>query len=150
MTRTILVTVGFLSALVLGLNGCGGTTSTMSSAMSLYDQLGGKESVSKMASSLVNSSMKDPRLSGLLGGVNPSTASAKVSDQMCATLGGGCTAPYTDSQVAAAADRLTPVQKTAVSENFASSLNSLTSNPALRDAVTKSLGSKMGGILGGL
>jgi truncated hemoglobin YjbI len=150
MTRTILVTVAALTAVVLGLGGCGGTTSTMGSAMSLYDQVGGKEAVSKMASSLVNSSMKDPRLSGLLGNVNPTAASSKVSDQMCAALGGGCAAPYTEQQVAAAADKLTPVQKTAVSENFNSSLSSLTSNPALRDAVTKSPGSRMGGILAGL
>jgi hypothetical protein len=50
--------------------------------------------------------------------------------------------------MSAAASRLTPEQKAAVSENFSSSLNSVTSNSALRESVTKSLGSKMGGILG--
>jgi hypothetical protein len=94
--------------------------------------------------------MKDPRLAGLLGKVNPTAATPKVADQMCAALGGGCKAPFTDQQVAAGADRLTPEQKTAVSENFGSSLSSVTNNAVLREAVTKSLGSKMGGVLGAL
>jgi len=106
--------------------------------------------MSKLAGNMMTSSMKDPRLAGLLGKVNPTAASPKVADQMCAALGGGCKAPFTDQQVAAAADRLTPEQKTAVSENFGSSLNSITSDPTLRSAVTKTLGSKMGGVLGAL
>ena len=147
MKRTVLVTVAGLSAMVLAFSGCGSGMS-MGTATSLYEQLGGKEVVSKLANNLVSSSMKDPRLSGLLGNVNPTTASTKMSDQLCSALGGGCQAPYSDQQVASAANRLSPEQKSAVSDNFTSSLNSVTSNPAVREAVTKALGSKMGGILG--
>lgn len=131
------------------LSGCGGMES-MGSAASLYQQLGGMETVNKLAGNMLTSSMKDPRLAGLLGNVSPSAATPKVANQMCATLGGGCQAPFTDQQVAAGADRLTPEQKTAVSENFGSSLNSVTSNALVREAVSKSIGSKMGGILGAL
>ena len=101
--------------------------------------------MSKPDGDLVTSSMKDPRLAGLSGHVDVSATTPKVADQMCAALGGGCKAPYTDKQVAAAADRLTPEQKSAVPENFSSALNSVTTKPALRDAVTRSLGSKTAG-----
>ena len=148
MTRTILVTAAGISALVLAFSGCSGGMSSMGTATSLYEQLGGKEAISKLANNLVSSSIKDPRLSGLLGNVNATTASSKVSDQMCSALGGGCQAPYSDQQLTSAANRLTPEQKSAVSDNFSSSLNSVTSNPAVREAVTKALGSKMGGIVG--
>ena len=121
---------------------------SMRSTASLYQQIGGTDSVTKLANNLVSSSMKDPRLSGVMGNVNSSTASSKVADQLCSALGGGCTAPYSDSQVQAAADRLTPDQKSAISDNFKSSLDAVTSNSAVRDAVTKSLGSKLSGILG--
>ena len=149
MNRRTLGRLAGVAVLAVGLSGCAGMGS-MGSAASLYQQIGGTDAVSKLAGNMLTSSMKDPRLAGLLGKVNPTAATPKVADQMCAALGGGCKAPFTDQQVAAAADRLTPEQKTAVSENFGSSLNSVTSNPALRDAVTKSLGSKMGGVLGAL
>jgi len=149
MNRTIVAKVAVSSTFALGLCACSGMSS-MGSAGSLYDQLGGMDSVSKMANSVVSSSIKDPRLSSLLGSVNSATATPKVADQLCASLGGGCKAPYSDQQVAAAADRLTPEQKSAVSDNLSSSLGSITSNPMLRSAVTKALGPKMGGILGAL
>jgi hypothetical protein len=149
MNRRTFGRLAGIAVLAVGLNGCAGTGS-MGSAASLYQQLGGMDSMSKLAGNMMTSSMKDPRLAGLLGKVNPTAASPKVADQMCAALGGGCKAPFTDQQVAAAADRLTPEQKTAVSENFGSSLNSITSDPTLRSAVTKTLGSKMGGVLGAL
>ena len=149
MNRRISSRIAGVAVLAVGLGGCGGMDS-VGSASSLYQQLGGTDAMGKLAGNMVNSSMKDSRLAGLLGKVNPSVATPKVADQMCAAHGGGCKAPLTDRQVAAAADRLTPNQKAAVSQNFSSSLNSVTSNPALREAVTKSLGSKMGGVLGAL
>jgi hypothetical protein len=57
-------------------------------------------------------------------------------------------APFTDSQLSTAAHHLTPDQTSAVSEHFGSTLSSVTSNPAVRDAVTKAIGPKIGGILG--
>jgi hypothetical protein len=126
------------------------TTGSMSSAVSAFDQLGGMSSVNKLASGLVSSSLKDPRLSGLTAGKNiDATAStAKVSDQLCAILGGGCKAPLSNDQLSAAANKLSPDQTKALSDNFGSTLNSLTSNPAVRDTVTKAIGSRLGGLAG--
>src|SRR3974390_1610822 len=94
------------------------------SAVNLFQQLGGTESMTKMASGLLSSSAKDPRLSTLLSHVDTPAATQKVSDQMCSALGGGCVAaPYTDSQLESAAHRLTPAQTSAVADHFGSSLN---------------------------
>jgi hypothetical protein len=150
MNRRTLVRAAGAAVLAVGLGACSSMSSMTSAAPSLYQQLGGTQAVTKMGGDLLSSAMKDPRLSGLLGKVNPSTANVKVADQLCAALGGGCKPAFTDEQVAAAADRLNPDQKKALSENFSSALNSATSNPALREAVTKSLGSKMSGIMGAL
>lgn len=72
-------------------------------------------------------------------------SSAKVSDQLCAILGGGCKAPLSDEQLSSAANKLAPDQKSALSDNFNSTLNSLASNPAVRESVTKAIGAKLGG-----
>jgi hypothetical protein len=122
----------------------------MSSAASAFDQLGGMSSVNKLASGMVNSSLKDPRLSGLTAGrsIDAAASSAKVSDQLCAILGGGCKAPLSNDQLSAAANKLSPDQAKALSDNFTSTLNSLSSNPAVRDTVTKAIGSKLGGLAG--
>jgi hypothetical protein len=135
--------------LATGLAACSSTTS-MSSAVSAFDQLGGMNSVNKLASGWVNSSLKDPRLSGLTAGrnIDATASSAKVSDQLCAILGGGCKAPLSNDQLSAAANKLSPDQTKALSDNFASTLNSLSSNPAVRDTVTKAIGSKLGGLAG--
>ncbi len=127
-----------------------GSMGSMSSAVSAFDQLGGMSSVNKLASGFVNSSLKDPRLSGLTAGKNIDAAasSAKVSDQLCSMLGGGCKAPLSDEQLASAASKLSPDQKKAVSDNFSSTLDSLASNPAVRETVTKAIGSKLGGLGG--
>ena len=137
-------------AMVLGVSGCSTASTVVDGAPSLFDQLGGMDTVTKLGGDLLSSSMKDPRLASLLGKVNPAVAGPKVSNQLCSALGGGCKAPFNDDQIAAAADKLTPDQKAAVSENFSSTLSSLASNPAVRDAVTKSLGSKLGGIVGAI
>jgi len=122
------------------------------SAVSAYERLGGSSNLSSIASGFVNSSLKDPRLSGLTAGrtVDPTAATGKVSNQLCAMLGGGCQAPLTDSQLSAAASKVTPAQSKAISENFGSALNSTVSDSSVRDLVTKSVGSKLPGILGGV
>jgi len=142
------VKLAAVSAVVLALCGCSGMGVMGSSPPNLYNQLGGMDSINKLASGFVSSSKSDPRLAGIMGDVNASNASSRVADQLCVALGGGCAAPYSDSQLQAAADRLSPDQKSAISDNFTSSLNSVTSNPLLRNSVSKALGSKMGGILG--
>lgn len=135
--------------LAAGLAACSSTAS-MGTAVSAFEQLGGMSSVNKLAGGLVNSSLKDPRLSGLTAGrtVDAATSTAKVSDQLCSILGGGCKAPLSNDQLSAAANKLSPDQAKALSDNFGSTLNSLTSNPAVRESVTKALGSKLGGLAG--
>jgi hypothetical protein len=141
-TATVALIAAFMAA-------CSSMPS-MSTAVSTFDQLGGMSTVNKLADGFVNSSLKDPRLSGLTAGrtVDAAAASTKVSDQLCAVLGGGCKAPFTDAQLSSAASKLSPDQTKALSDNFSSTLNSLASNPAVRDAVTKAVGSKLGGLSG--
>lgn len=119
----------------------------LTSAMNLYQQLGGAETVGKLASSLLGSAKKDSRLASLLGKADSAVATPKLSDQLCATLGGGCAAPFTDAQIASATQKLTSPQKTAIAETLKSSLKTVTANPLVRDAITKALGPKLGGIL---
>jgi truncated hemoglobin YjbI len=145
-----LIGKGAAAVVVASLVGCS-SMGSMSTAASAFDQLGGMNNVKQLADGFVNTSMKDPRLSGLLAGktVDSTASSAKVSDQLCSMLGGGCKAPLNDDQLKSAASKLSPEQSKALTDNFSSTLNSLASNPAVRDAVTKTLGSKLGG-LGGL
>ena len=116
----------------------------------LFQQLGGSDMVSKLSSSFLQKAVKDPRLSGLLGKVNPGDLSPKVSQQMCAMLGGDCKAPLTDQQIAAGEKKLDPNQKKALSDNFSSALGSVGGNPLAKEGVARMLGPKMGGIVGAL
>jgi hypothetical protein len=126
--------------------------SSMGSAVNLVEKLGGTSNLTNIASGFVNSSLKDPKLSGLTAGKSTDAASltGKVSNQLCALLNGGCTAPLTDSQISTAASKVTPDQSKAISSNFASALNTIVSDPTVRDLVTKSVGSKLPGVLAGL
>jgi hypothetical protein len=92
MNRAIAICVLGVSAAVLALGGCG-AMAPVNSNPSLYQQLGGMDSMNKLASDVVGASMKDPRFSTLLRDVNPAAASAKVANQLCSTLGGGCARP---------------------------------------------------------
>jgi truncated hemoglobin YjbI len=137
----------FLVPIVLvGLSSC----SRMETAMSLFEQLGGMETVGQLANGFVRNMTANPNLSGLLSGVNASSATSKMTDQLCAALGGGCTPPFSADQIASAAGKLSPEQKSAVSSSFASALNAVASSPALRDTITKTLGPQLGGIVGSL
>ena len=136
-----LLTLGFGLAVPNGMAQFGG---------SLFQQLGGSDMVSKLSSSFLQKAVKDPRLSGLLGKANLGDLSPKVSQQMCAMLGGDCKAPLTDQQIAAGEKKLDPNQKKALSDNFSSALGSVGSNPLAKECVGRVLGPKMGGIVGAL
>ena len=116
----------------------------------LFQMMGGMETVSKLASGLLQASAKDPRLAGVMGKMNAGAASPKLTDQMCSMLGGGCKAPLTDRQVTAGASKFNASQTKALSENFSSVLSSLVSNPLVKEGVTKLIGPKLGGIVGAL
>lgn len=143
--------IGIFTTLALALTLTGhSTTGPAATATSLFNQLGGMDAVTKLGNSLLSGLMKDPRLTSVLGKVNPALASPKVANQLCSVLGGGCAAPFTNQQVAAAASKLSPDQQKAVSENFKTALGSVSSNPLVQQAVSKALGSNLSGIVGAL
>ena len=123
---------------------------SMAQLGSLFQQLGGMDMVGKLSSSFLQSSVKDPRLSGLLGKVNPSAVSPKLTNQLCAMLNGGCKAPLTDQQIADGEKKVDTNQKKALTDNFSSSLGSVASNPLVKQGVNSIVGPKIGGIVGAL
>ena len=117
---------------------------------SLFQMAGGMDMVNKLSSNVLQSAAKDPRLAGLLGKADTSAVAPKLADQMCSMLGGGCKAPLTDQQIAAGASKLDATQTNALSEHFGSTLNAVTSNPLVKDGVSKAIAPKLGGIVGAL
>jgi len=140
-----------LTVMAAALVGCSSMGSA-TSALSAYEKLGGSSNLTNIASGFVSSSLKDPRLHGLTAGrnIDSTAATSKVSNQLCSMLGGGCQAPLTDAQVSAAASKVSPDQSKAISDNFGSALNHVVSDPTVRDLVTKTVGSKLPGIVGGI
>ncbi len=116
----------------------------------VFQMMGGMDTVSKLASSLMKSSASDPRLAGLLSRVNASAVTPKLANQFCAMLGGGCKAPLTDQQITSGAKKLNEPQTKALGDNFTSALSGVSGNPLVRDAVSKTIGPKLGGVVGAL
>lgn len=150
MRQHVIVACAF-AGMAAALSGCSSMGSA-AKAVSAYEQLGGSSNLTKVASGFVGSSLKDPRLSELTAGksIDATAATGKVSNQLCSLLGGGCQAPLTDSQLTAAASKVSPDQSKAISENFGSALNSVVSDPKVRDLVTKTVGSKLPGVFGAI
>ena len=117
---------------------------------SLFQMMGGMDTVSKLASGLLQSSASDPRLAGVMGKMNVGTASPKLANQMCSILGGGCKAPLTDQQMAAGASKLDASQTKALGDNFSSVLGNVITNPLVKEGVSKAIAPKLGGIIGAL
>ena len=117
---------------------------------SLFQMMGGMDTVSKLASGLLQSSASDPRLAGVMGKMNVGAVSPKLANQMCSILGGGCKAPLTDQQMTAGASKLNASQTKALSENFSTVLGNVISNPLVKEGVSKAIGPKLGGIIGAL
>jgi len=142
-------TTGLIAAALLCLTSCSTMGSTASSA---YKMLGGTQGIEKLAGNFLSSSLKDPSLAGLTSGKNIDSASAttKLSNQLCSSLGGGCKAPLTDQQISSAASNLTSDQSTSITNNFSSALSKVTSDPTVQELVTKTVGSKVPGILAAL
>ena len=117
---------------------------------SVFQMMGGMDSVKKLSTNLLQSAVKDPRLTGLLGKVDTNTASPKLADQMCSMLGGGCNAPLTEQQIAAGSSKLDSTQTEALGQNFSSALSSVSSNPLVKEGISKAIAPKLGGIVGAL
>jgi hypothetical protein len=116
----------------------------------LFQMMGGMDTVKKLSGDFLQSAAKDSRLSGLLGKADTAAMAPKLSDQMCSMLGGGCKAPLTAEQIAAGSSKLDANQTKALSDNFSSSLSSVSSNPLVKEGVSKAIAPKLGGVVGGL
>ena len=116
----------------------------------LFQMMGGMDTVKKLSGDFLQSAAKDPRLSGLLGKTDTSAMAPKLSDQMCSMLGGDCKAPLTNQQIADGSSKLDPAQTKALGDSFSSSLSSVTSNPLVKEGVSKAIAPKLGGIVGAL
>jgi truncated hemoglobin YjbI len=134
-----------IALLAIGINGCSTT-----SAVSMMQQLGGAETVTKLAGSFLQSAVTNPQLSSLLSGVDMSAITPKVSDQLCSMLGGGCAAPLTADQIKAGAAKVNPQQASALSSAFSSALDVVKASPELQQGITKLVGPQLGGIVGAL
>ena len=117
---------------------------------SLFQMMGGMDTVKKLSSNVVQSAAKDPRLAGALDKADTNAMSPKLADQMCSMLGGSCKAPLTDRQIAAGSRKLDTSQTKALRDNFSSSLRAVTGNPLAKEGVSKAIAPKLGGIVGAL
>jgi hypothetical protein len=133
--------------LAIGLNGCASSTS---GAMSIFNQLGGMDTVKSLAGNFLKSASGDSRTSSLFSGKDMSALTSKLSDQICSMTGGDCAAPLTKDQVKAGADKVTPSQSSALSDSFKKAVDELKGSPAVKEALNKAVGPSLGGIIGGL
>ncbi len=140
---------GWLPAILL-IAALAGSEVTAQGLGSLFQLIGGMDTVKKLSSNLLQSSASDPRLSGLLGKADTNAIAPKLADQMCSILGGGCKAPLNEEQIAAGASKVDATQSKALGDNFSSSLGSLTSNPLVKESVSKAIAPKLGGMIGAL
>jgi len=142
-----------IAAFALAVSGCqsgAGITSTTNSGSSLFQQLGGMNTVMQLASVFLQSSSQDSRLSSLFQGANQSALTGQVANQLCASLGGGCAAPLTSEQISAGAKQLTSAQTQAISNNLDNALASALTSPVAREAASLMVSPQISGILGAL
>jgi hypothetical protein len=142
-----------LAGLALSLTACqsnSGLGSMVNSGSSLFQQLGGMNTVMQLVSVFMQSSSQDSQLSGLLAGADRASLTGQVANQLCASLGGGCKAPLTSEQISAGAKELTSAQSQAISSNLDTALASAVSSPALRQVAGQVVSPQLGGILGAL
>ena len=147
MTFRIVASCLIAFVLVVGAGGCG---SMQGSSAGLLDQLGGSTQIKALSDAFVNNAASDPRSSKLLSGANLGALKSKVSDQFCATLGGGCAAPLTSAQVTEAAKKVDAPTSSGLSDSLMKALDSVKASPVAKETVTKLLGPQLGGIVAGL
>lgn len=139
-----------LAAIVIGLSGCQTGGGLGSSGASLFQQLGGMNTVMQLASVFLQTSGQDSALSSLLQGANQSALTGQIANQLCASLGGGCAAPLSSEQIAAGAKALTGAQSQAISNSLNTALASTVTSPVLRETASQLISPQIGGILGAL
>ena len=139
----------WLALVIFGV-GIGAGHSFAQSLGSMFQMMGGMDTVKKLSSSVLESAAKDPRLSGALGKMDSNAAVPKLAEQMCSMLGGGCKAPLTNADIKAGSSKLDSSQTKALSEHFGSSLDAVTNNSLVKKSVSKAIAPKLGGIVGAL
>jgi hemoglobin len=146
MTVTILSRALAALAVVASVGGC----ASMGSTMSLFDQLGGMDSVRSLSDAFVSNVASDNRTSNLVSGANMGSLKTKMSDQLCALSGGGCKAPLTGSQIAEAGKKVDAGTSRALNDSLSKALDTVKTAPGVREGVTKLVGPQLGGIVAGL
>jgi hypothetical protein len=139
----------WLALVIIGV-GLGVGQSMAQTIGSLFQMMGGMDTVTKLSSTVLQSAAKDPRLAGVLGKVDTNAMSPKLADQMCSMLGGSCKPPLSDQQIAAGSSKLDASQTKALGDHFGSALNTVTGNPLVKEGVSKAMAPKLGGIVGAL
>jgi hemoglobin len=133
-------------ALLTGLGGC----ATASKATSLFEQLGGMDTVRSLSDAFVNNVANDSRTGNMLANTNVGSLKTKMSDQLCALAGGGCRAPLTGSQITDAAKKVNAGTSSALLDNFNKALNTIKATPGAKESIAKLVGPQLGGIVAGL
>ena len=95
----------WLAFVIIGV-GLGAGQTSAQSVGSMFQMMGGMDTVKKLSTSVLESAAKDPRLSGALGKMDTNTAVPKLAEQMCSMLGGGCKAPLTNADIKAGSSKL--------------------------------------------
>src|SRR5262245_2583284 len=137
-------------ALFTGLGGCASMGESMGKATSLYDQLGGMDTVRSLSDAFVNNAASDSRTSNMLSNTNVGALKTKMSAQLCAMVGGGCQAPLTGSQITSAAQKVDAKTSSALYDSFSKAFDTIKTTPGVKESVTKLVGPQLGGIVAGL
>jgi hypothetical protein len=143
--RKIVVHVVALGLALAGA-GCG----SMPASAGLIDQLGASTQLEALSDAFVNNAASDPRTSKLLSGADLGAMKTKVSDQFCATIGGGCAAPLASAQISEAGKKVDAPTSSALADSLTKALDSIKASPVVKEGVTKLLGPQLGGIVAGL
>ena len=139
----------WLAVVMIGV-GLGVGQSMAQTMGSVFQLMGGMDTVKKLSSNVLQSAASDPRLAGVLGKADTSAMAPKLADQMCSMLGGGCKAPLTDQQIVAGSKKLDASQTKALGDHFGTALNTVTGNPIVKEGLSKTIAPKLGGIVGAL
>ncbi|HEY6643305.1 hypothetical protein [Povalibacter sp.] len=139
-----------IAALAMVLGGCQTGGGSSAGGGSLFQQLGGMNTVMQLASIFLQSSSQDSQLSSLFQGADRSALTGQIANQLCASLGGGCAAPLTSAQITAGARELTGAQTQAISKNLNSALATAVASPLAREAASQMVSPQISGILGAL
>jgi hemoglobin len=122
----------------------------LSSLKSIYSMVGGDKAVAQISNDMLVTAASDSRLKPLFGNTDVKALAPKVTEQICAILGGDCTAPLSTQQVADGAKELDASQTSALTEAFNGALSKSGTNSATQGLVSKAVGPQLGGIIGGL